>query len=91
MFLSTWFKAPGLVYLFSLHQIITLYWQSEDKNFRRGSTWRRQFPSRERTWNQHDVWVLRNTAGWIQVNYDVWAVEENGNGWYSGFAFVLIK
>ena len=47
MFLSTWFKAPGLVYLFSLHQIITLYWQSEDKNFRRGSTWRRQFPPRE--------------------------------------------
>lgn len=26
---------------------LTLYWQSDDKNFRRGSTWRRQFPPRE--------------------------------------------
>ncbi|XP_014387122.1 PREDICTED: liprin-alpha-2 [Myotis brandtii] len=31
----------------SMFHILTLYWQSDDKNFRRGSTWRRQFPPRE--------------------------------------------
>lgn len=39
--------APILVYLFALHQTLPVYWQSDDKNFRRGSTWRRQFPPRE--------------------------------------------
>lgn len=74
MFLSTWFKAPGLVYLFSLHQIITLYWQSEDRISGVGQPGEGSFlPVKymESAWCPGSSETL--PAG-FQVNYGVWAV-----------------